>query len=250
NEAGMPESFRWEDYDMAILDPDVHPDLSKVPDGFILIAYVSMGVAVDYRATWPKIKGQPWLTKIPGSDEERYYVDVRDPAWKSLLVKEVIPEILKKGFHGIFMDTLDVPLHLENTDPDKYRGSKKALGDLIHDIRRAYPDLILVSNNAFEILPEIVPDLTAVLAESLYGGLDSDTERMKPVSPERRAKKIALLNEVKRRRGLAVFSLDFAPESRSDLAEEYSRSSRRLGFKPYVAGTELDRVYPQTNHEH
>ncbi|MGH7197630.1 MAG: hypothetical protein ACREH5_02675, partial [Candidatus Omnitrophota bacterium] len=139
------------------------------------------------------------------------------------------------------------PLHLENTDPDKHRGSKKALEDLIHDIRLAYPGLILVSNNAFEILPEIAPDLTAVLAESIYSGLDSDTERMKPVSPEKRAKRVAILNEVARRGGLAVFSLDFTPESRPDLAEEYSRSSRRLGFKPYVAGQELDRVYPQAD---
>lgn len=247
DESGVPADFRWESYDMAILDPDIHPDLAKAPSVMTLIAYVSVGIAVDYRSYWPKIKGQPWLIKIPGSDEERYYVDVRDPAWKDLLIGQVIPEILKKGFQGIFMDTLDVPLFLENEYPEKYPGSKKALADLIHAIRKAYPDLILVSNNAFEILPEIAPDLTAVLAESLYGSLDSDTEHMKPVSPEKRAKIVAVLDQVARRRGLAVFSLEFAPESRPELAAEYSRSSRRLGFKPYVAGEELDRVYPQAN---
>ncbi len=247
DESGVPADFRWETYDMAILDPDIHPDLAKAPDELILIAYVSIGIIVNYRSFWPAIKGAPWLIKIPGVKKERYYADVRDPAWKEILIGQVIPEILQKGFHGIFMDTLDVPLFLENEYPDKYPGSKKALADLIHEIRRAYPDLILVSNNAYEILPEIAPDLTAVLAESLHGSLDSDTRRMEPVPPHKRTRKVAVLNKVKRRHGLAVFSLEFAPESSPELAGEYRRSSRKLGFRPYVAGKRMSVVYPQAD---
>ncbi len=239
------EVFRWEDYDMAILDPDSHPPLDSIPPELFLIAYVSLGRVGDYRPYWPELSGRSWISKVPTGEKRSYFVDVRDPEWKDFLIQRVIPAIKAQGFKGIFMDDLDSPLYLEKAHPGLYGGSKKAITELVGEIRRAFPELALISNNGFEILPEIGPFLSGLLAESVHSGIDSNRRGFERVSDERRKRKIWVLNKISKRHGLPVFVLDYASEDDLSGINQCIQASKRLGYKPYVAGLKLDRVYAQ-----
>ena len=46
-------------------------------------------------------------------------VDVRSDVWRNLLLNDIIPSILKNGYQGIFLDTLDSAEALERQDPVK-----------------------------------------------------------------------------------------------------------------------------------
>ena len=87
-------------------------------------------------------------------------VDVRNPEWKEIIIQDVIPRILKAGFDGLFLDTIDTAAHLHAKHPKKYIGIKKAMIELIRDIKEHYPNLFLISNNGFLILEEIAPYLS------------------------------------------------------------------------------------------
>lgn len=245
DEYSFAPPFRWDDYDMAILDPDHHPDLGGVPDRVLLISYISIGQADPARDYWPSMKGRPWLVRDKQSDRKRYLIDVRDPAWKELLLEVIIPRIISGGFDGLFMDTLDVPIYLEDNFPKKYAGSKKALVELVREIRRRYPDLYLISNNAYELLPEMAPSLNAALAESIFSRKSEDGKGFEYTEPKKSGRKIRALKRGAAKRGLAVFNIEYSPPEDADRTRRHRESSRRQGLKTYVAGSNMDRVYPQ-----
>ena len=66
--------------------------------------------------------------QFPGSVR----VNDADPKWSELLVQVIVPQIKKLGFKEIFLDDLDA---LKKRKIEKYGVA------LIHDIRRANPEL-------------------------------------------------------------------------------------------------------------
>jgi len=59
-----------------------------------------------------------------------WLVDIRDKDWQSLLLETVIPNIFAKGFHGLFLDTVDKAAYLEEKDPKNLQLSDKVVEDL------------------------------------------------------------------------------------------------------------------------
>jgi len=247
DEEDPPEPVDWGRWDMAILDPDHHPVI-EIPGGMkktVLIAYISIGEAESYRSYWEKIKGAPWIAGPNPNWKDNYYVDVRHADWKDLVLDRVIPEILQKGFDGLFLDTLDTAGYLEGVYPQSYPGARQAMTALVSDIRKAYPEALLISNNGFELLPELAPFLDGMLAEDIHGQADFERGGYRKVSPQDRQSKVAVLKPLMKRYGLAVFNIDYADGADRRLFRRFQRQSRALGFKPYIAEKDLDRIYPQ-----
>jgi len=230
-------------YDMAILDPDSHPPLEGVRDKTLLIAYVSIGEAEDYRSYWNEIKDKSWVIEENPDWAGNYYVDVRDRVWQDLIVEEVVRSVKEKGFDGIMMDTIDTSRMLEDMGPKKYRGAETSMVRLVRRIRRAYPDLLLVSNNGFSVLERIAPYLDGMLAEDINMMPDFVKGGYIKVPEEVRAYRVDILEKCSGEHGLPVFNIDYAPAG-DKASEKYCVSrSRELGFRPYVAETALDRIY-------
>ncbi len=236
-------SVPFESFDMAILDPDVRLKSDVLPENFISIAYVSFGQASEYRSYWPKIKDQDWI--LGEARHRSHYVDIRSRMWRDILIQEVIPDILAKGFNGIFIDTLESLINLEKKNPGKYPGSRKATIELIRDVRAAYPKLMLISNNSYDILAEIAPYLSGILVESLNSTKSSKGNGYKWVNDEVRLQRTAFLKGIMRKHRLPIFTLDYAPADDREWVKRCIALSREEGFKPYVLGGTFDTIYPQ-----
>ena len=117
---------------------------------------------------------------------------------------------------------------------------------LVKAIRRHYPDLTLMVNRGYDLLPAIERDVDAVLAESLYGTYDFATKRYRRVSPSDSAAQVALLRAARARRPkLSLYALDYwDPADASGIASLY-QAARASGFVSYVATIELDRLVPE-----
>ncbi len=244
------QNIPWNDYDMAILGLDDGPPLEEAAESkCLLVAYVSFGEAESYQPYWEKIKDKPWIIKKRLPWKDSYLVDVRNPEWQELILREIIPQAVSKGFHGIFMDTLDTASYLEGKDHLKYAGAKKAAIDLVRKAHGIYPDLYLISNNAYEILPQIAPYLRGVLVEGINSQLDVRRRGgeigFKKMETEKRRSRVKILKKIQQKYGLPVFALDYAPPEDRVLVRQCVEASRQLGFKPYVAGKERDRLYEQ-----
>jgi polysaccharide biosynthesis protein PelA len=83
-----------------------------------------------------------------------WLVDVGSAVWQSYLLTSVIPALRERGFTGLLLDGLDQP------------AQQPALRSLIQTIYQQYPDLVLVVNRGFGLLPALHPCLGGVLFES------------------------------------------------------------------------------------
>ena len=231
--------------DMVVLDPDAHPDFSSLEKNHPVIAYLSVGEAVNYRFFWDHIKDKEWVLEENPYWSGAFFVDVRNPEWRKLLIEEVIPRIFEQGFQVLFLDTLDTAQFLESTDPKKYAGSKEAMVSLVADVHEAYPGLMLISNNGFPILRKIAPYLSGMIVEGINMTIDFENNGYKPVPPEERTMKINILKEIRRDYGLNVFNIEYVSQSDRKLIRKVRRESKRLGFNPYVAEKNLMKLYNQ-----
>ncbi len=245
NETGERFPSRMLEHDMAILDSDFHPPLSSVRDRMILLAYVSAGEAESYRSYWDEIKDAPWIVGENPNWEGNHYVDVRRSKWHDVLLDRVLPRIVKKGFDGVFLDTLDTASHLESMDNGTYEGAEDAMVTLVRKMRNRFPELLLVSNNGFSILDRLAPHLDGMVSEDIHWRVDFKNEGYRKVPPPVRRKKVQLLTELRAKHDLPVFVIDYPPPKNTEAIRAAVEHSVELGFKPYIARKKLNRIYQQ-----
>jgi uncharacterized protein (TIGR01370 family) len=240
-----PEAYAQ--FDLVVFDGTWHPALVRRADGGpVLLGYLSAAEVLEEGPLWPRARREILIRKKPRWNS--WVLDLRDPGWRAFLVREAAPAILEQGFDGIFLDTLDSALALELwADPVRWRGTREAASQLVMDLRRCRPDMVIAVNRALPILGEIVPSMDLLVLEglsSIYGGPKTGYV---PVSPEERRRLLDWLEPgLAKRPGLPVLTLDYAPEDRPDLVENALARSRRKGFVPYVSTLELDRIYHHT----
>jgi len=230
-------------FDMAILDPDHHPPLEDIKEKILLIAYISVGEAEDYRFYWDSIKEKPWIIGENPNWQGNYYVDIRNQEWQSLIIEEVIPRIIQEGFKGLMLDTLDTAEMLEEGDWGEYPGSNQAMQAFVRKIHETYPELYLISNNGFSILNEIAADLSGVLVEDIHWMVDFQKDSYQEVPRKDRKYKINILKTIKKKYSVSIFNIDYVAEKDHKLREWCVEKSQKLKFKPYVAEKDLDKVY-------
>jgi len=232
-------------FDLAILDADSHPPLDIFRTQTVLLAYVSLGEAEDYRFYWDKIKDANFLAEKNPDWPGNYRVDVRDPSWQDLVLNEIIPRLKQDGFCGIFMDTLDTAAYLEEKAPEKYRGSKAAMIALVKAIHERYPEMFLVSNNGFDILENLVPFLSALVVEDIFMMPDFEKGGYIKVPEIDREFKLTVLKRIQQKYKLPVLNIEYV-DSKDRRARRYCiRESRRLNFVPYAAQKDLAEIYAQ-----
>ncbi len=144
------------------------------------------------------------------------------------------------------IDTLDSPIFLEESEPDKYLGMKEAAVRLVRAIERNYPQARIAVNRAYEILPRIAGTIDFALGEAVWSGYDFEKKKPRRVGRSEYAEQVELLQRTARQHpALTVLSLDYwDPENAPGVAAIYRRQ-RENGFAPYVATLELDRVVPE-----
>ena len=234
----------FDNFDLLILDSEHHPDLAALSTrGKKLIGYLSIGEAEDHRAYFGAVKTEGILLQENKNWPGSFFVDVRDPRWTKRIIEQLIPDVLRRGFTGIFLDTADNAGYLESLDPQRYKGMAGAMASLIKDVRRHFPQMPIVMNRGFDILPQVAGDIDMVLGESILADYEFDSKqyRLTPRAEYRTALNL-LKDAQKRNRRLTVLTLDYwDPADTKGIARIY-REQRANGFAPYVATPLLDRI--------
>ncbi|MEK7746349.1 MAG: endo alpha-1,4 polygalactosaminidase, partial [Elusimicrobiota bacterium] len=238
----------WKTLDLAVLDPDAFELPAAAPSasggtsrsedgGPLRLAYVSAGEADEKRSYWPQAEGKPYLVEANPDWPEAHRVDMRSDAWRRLLLDEVVPKALAKGYDGVFLDTLDTAQYLQSKDTAAYAGSMDAAKGLVEALRAQYPDKLILLNNALPLIEGLADAADGVVVEDLYTRCDPQAKACVPTPPEVSAAKEATLLRWKERTGKPVFVLLY-----SGLRERDSRPLRKAvrrclknGFFPYLA---------------
>lgn len=245
DDAEPAESFF--DYDLIVFDSKYHPPIRPLSErGKTVLGYLSVGEVESHRPWFQEVREQGLLIEENPNWPGSHFVDVRDPRWRARVVEELIPQLVDQGFDGVFLDTLDNPLYLEAREPERFAGMTTAAIDLVRTIRRHYPYLEIMVNRAYELLPQVAPDIDRVLGESVYTDYDFDTETYRRVDTELYREQVERLQDLKSKNpDLAIHTLDYwDPDDPEGIARIYAKQ-RANGFRPYVATLALDRLIPE-----
>jgi polysaccharide biosynthesis protein PelA len=198
-------------YGLVILDRASHALLADLTDGAqSVVGYLSAGEVGAHDPVFREAMAAGLLLEENPRWPGNRFVDVRDPRWAEIVCARTIAELVAAGFGGVFLDTLDYPSHLERVRPAACGGMARAAAALVHRIRREYPELLLIVNRGYDILADILPDIDAVVAESLYSTYDFERGHYRLVDPDLYLWQVAKLEDARAHRpGLRVLSLDY-----------------------------------------
>ncbi len=237
----------FHDYSLLVLDSQYHPPLLPLADrGKTLLGYISVGEVEQFRPHFDEVKAEGILLQENQFWKGSFFVDLRDPRWTSRVIEELIPAVLRKGFHGLFLDTMDNPVYLEDMQPETYKGMTAAAADLIRTIRHHYPRIKIMLNRAYELLPEIGGEIDYVLGESVYADYDFENKTYGFVETETYRHQVDMLTDAQSRYPeLRVITLDYWYPEDEDTIRDIYKEQRGNGFEPYVATIELNRIVPE-----
>ena len=241
---------RWQDisdYHLLVLDPDNRPNLKMLrQQGSTVLGYISLGEIHNGRHYFQKAKQAGWLLKPNPNWQGSYLVDQRNPDWGSLVIEELIPNILSQGFDGIFIDTVDSSIHLEATQPNKYAGTNHAAIELIQAIRRHYPNIKIMLNRAFSLLDSVAEHIDYSLSESLISRYNFATEDYEWVPSSEYKPILKQLDLISQQHpDLVFYSLDYWQPTDTATMKKIYRMQKKHGFLPYVATVELNQFIKQ-----
>jgi polysaccharide biosynthesis protein PelA len=234
-------------YDLLVLEPDhVRPIAPLRGPKARLLGYVSLG-EVERRRPFVGALDRAGALKAPNANwPDARFVDLRHPLWTSLLLDEVIPQILAKGYDGIFMDTLDNAEAMEHADPANNGGMIKAAANLVKAIRARFPQIMIMLNRGYALLPDAAAHIDVVLGEAMASRWNFSTERYEMTSVDDWLWQANLLRAAKQANSaLILTTLDYwDTEDPKTIATLYERE-REAAFHPYVATLALNRLLPE-----
>ena len=222
-------------FDLVILQP-AHYTIGQIKflraRGTRTIAYLSIGetAKLDSAADWYMLEPQ---SRVPARNPrwQTTFVDCRAPAWQAHLLQRRIPDILARGFEGLFLDTLDVQ--------DLYPETRSAVICLLHRIRDQYPNLILVANRGFSILERVIADLDVVAFEAFSTYYDNGCYQAWGGSDQAWTETIAAQLRVTCS-GCPILALDYAAPDDHRLRSIAKSRAREHGFLSFVSTYALD----------
>ena len=240
----FPQELRI--YDAVIVEAD-HADFASVPNSLQakLYAYTSLGeVGPDkpYAGNVPataKIAHNPaWTSEV---------MDQANPAWREFYIEKIIAPLWQRGFRGVFIDTLD-SYQLAATTPQERTKQEAGMVETLRQMRKRFPEMRIMLNRGFEILPQVHGWVTAVAVESLFQGWDNATRAFVPIIEPDRQWLLTHLNKVKNDYRLPVIVIDYTEPKDRQQAREISKKIRAAGFTPWISNPGLDMLgvgYPE-----
>lgn len=231
------------DYDVAIIGRNVMSaeDMQKFSDaGVWTIAYISLGE--DYSLNVGDGLGPGGYASyylydesdmpIANGDWGSYYVDPGHPAWRTIVLNEV-RRLVETGVDGIFMDTVD--------SVDRFPETFNSMCGLIKEIREAFPDIKMVLNRGFTVVPTLYPVLDGVMFElfSTYYNLKVfkyDVLDTKSVQFNyNRFYGVSIVNACRQVKYFPVFALEYYPRDGFDSDKQWIYDTDwEYDFIPYL----------------
>lgn len=207
--------------------------------GRLLLAYLSVGEAENYRSYWQKNwkPGRPsWLGPTNPDWGGNYKVRYWDPHWRRI-VSDSANKIRAQGFDGLFLDVVDGWEFWQKDHPQ----AKQAMIELVLEVRRQHRDFGIVLNGGDGLLdsPELLSAITGVAKEEIYFGLDGDSK----VTPPQFTRDCQLRLEPLVKARKLVLSIDYTKDPTQK--RQAQQRAKQNGYLEFIGARGLDSIPPQ-----
>lgn len=203
-----------------------------------LFAYVSVGEVNPSRRYRHEVPAGVVIGSNPvwGSD----IVDTRSEQWRKFLLDRVVEPLYARGFRGFFLDTLDSYERVTSDAQDRARHAR-GIAAIVEELRLRHPDVKVLMNRGFDVLPLLTKPPDGLVAESLFRTADpGDVYRQ--VSTSDRSALLRALQSVRERWNLPITVIDYVPENDRGLRRHIANRIWQSGFDPYVTTPSLTTI--------
>jgi hypothetical protein len=224
-------------FDLVVVDPDHLPNPNAAGLKHTrFAAYVSVGEVQPSRAYAASIPAD-WLVGDNNAWGSRL-IDQSRSGWPQFFSERVIAPLWAKGYRTFFLDTLD-SYQLFAKTPESRAQQEAGLVEVMRVLKQSYPDIKLLFNRGFEILPQTHQWVEMVVAESLFQSYNAHTGTYGEVPPEGRDWLLAQFAKARIEYGLPGVAIDYVPASKRELARQTAKKISDLGLIPWVATPDL-----------
>ncbi|PCJ21468.1 MAG: hypothetical protein COB02_02430 [Candidatus Cloacimonadota bacterium] len=214
----IPE-YKLYKYDNLVIDPDQYKNVWEFPN--TTYAYISMGEIEKYRSYYSLMLKKGILKKTNPDWPDAKYISLKDDIWRKYLLTKVIPNVLEKGYKGIFLDTLD---SLITSKQDR-----KLIIKLINSIKVRFPKLKLMANRGISLLKDLNVD--SVLLESTLSHYDFKTKKHS----------LASNYSIKVPSKIKIFSLDYWPRDDQKTIKSLYKKAVEKNYTPLISTIDLQQ---------
>jgi uncharacterized protein (TIGR01370 family) len=234
NLSGGPEGVatRLGAYDLVVVDGELATQeevAALQAQGTTVLGYLSVGTIEKWRGWYSRVKTYRLGAWADWKDE--WFADVSEPGLRQILVGEIAPQLLAKGFDGLFLDNVDM-IETRNhvAQRDGMRELVLALSQLSHSQQR-----YLFAQNGLWGLRKLglLDAIDGWNREDVTWTYDFDRRRyVRNQASERRAalRELAQMSA----RGLVTTTADYTRAGDRRALGEAVRNSCAAGALPYV----------------
>ncbi len=231
------------EFDAVVLDPKVVIDIKKLrKKGISVFSYLSIGEINKATKEYKLFLDKKIMVAENPDWKDSFYVDVSSSEWRDHLLETAIPEIVKKGFNGLFLDTLDSPLRLMKSDSGKFPKMNVYLCELIRDIRVRFPKIEIIANNFEDHADEIGPYVDGFNVEELISAYNFKKKTYEKIKRSENIDRIRRLKKVSEKYGVQIFVVDYVSPGNKKTAVYVYNKIKELGFVPYISTVDLNKI--------
>jgi uncharacterized protein (TIGR01370 family) len=232
------------DAQMVVLagDPRLLPH--QLPEGTIRLCYMSVGETDAARAAGagaPAGADQSFVIEPDTDWPAISRVDMRDERWQRFLLESEAPRLLGLGFDGLMLDTIDTAPYLENKDPARFGGSRRALASWLARLRERFPHAIFIANGT-QALADAAPYVDGFVVEGVFATYDFGRRAYRATTDEERRWKLGQIDRAQAIAARPVFTIEYADFGDAALGRWAADEAARRGFRPYVGVKDLNAL--------
>jgi len=216
--------------------------------GKVVLAYLSIGEAEDYRFYWKKNwrEGKPnFIGKENPNWDGNYKVKYWQSGWWKRVVRPYLNRIIKAGFDGVYLDIID-GYYYYGTKDNRLKKRANQMVKLVNKIakysrKRAGDNFIITPQNGLSILDDsskkkrnqYIKTIDSIGIESLYFNIHDEDDK------NYRIEKLSELTDA----GKLILNVEYINESQhSEYADTWESSDLNIVGYPAKEDTKLDEL--------
>jgi len=210
----------------------------------LLIAYMSIGEAEDYRFYWDLKWNQAtpsWIEKENQNWPGNYKVYYWNEEWQKIIFggsNAYLDRIIAAGFDGVYLDIIDAFEYFQGTFPEAPNQMSQFIVALNHYAKQQNPNFIIIAQNGESLLKDskFLNAIDGIAKEDLYYGM---VEEGVASPADETQYSLGFLKKAKDA-GKLVLNVTYIEDP--TLIDEVFSKSKKLGFIPYAGIRELDSL--------
>ncbi|HYX08728.1 MAG TPA: endo alpha-1,4 polygalactosaminidase [Bacteroidales bacterium] len=220
--------------DMVIVEPDNYTRsdvLSLRQNNIKVIAYISLGEVNPSRWYYSLLEKRGFI----GINENwnSPYIDLEDSISRSIIVNTVIPDIMKKGFDGLFLDTIDdVASYTNRSYLQPY------MIELIRNIHDKNKGKYIIQNAGFFLVDKTKNFIDAMLVEDVATSYDFTTNTYHLATEKKYQEDVDMIRYYQKQIHKPFFIVDYA--NTESLRQAVKKRLDTLGISYFIGTINLN----------